>query len=95
MPTYEYRCGKCGHQFEEFHGIRDRKPRRCPRCGGRARRVPAGGVGLIFRGSGFYITDHRSKDYKDKVKKEKSESPKPASGDSRTSTGPKRGPAKA
>jgi len=95
MPTYEYRCEKCGHQFEEFHGIRDRKPRRCPRCKGRARRVPPGGVGLIFKGSGFYITDYRSKDYKEKAKQEKSQGGKPSSGESKTSSGAKHGPSKA
>ena len=94
MPTYEYRCEKCGHQFEVFHGIRDRKPRRCPRCRSRARRVPAGGAGLIFRGSGFYITDYRSKDYKEKAKQEKSGEAKPSSGDSRASGGSKKGPEK-
>ena len=95
MPTYEYRCGKCGHQFEVFHGIRDQRPRRCPRCRGRARRVPAGGAGLLFRGSGFYITDNRSKEYKEKAKQEKSSGGKPSSGDSKTSGAAKRAPGKA
>ena len=72
MPTYAYRCRKCGHEFEEFHSIRDTKPRRCPKCKGRADRVPAGGAGLLFKGSGFYITDYRSKDYKEKAKKDSS-----------------------
>jgi putative FmdB family regulatory protein len=72
MPTYAYRCRKCGHEFEEFHSIRDSKPRRCPKCKGRADRVPAGGAGLLFKGSGFYITDYRSKDYKEKAKKDSS-----------------------
>lgn len=70
MPTYTYRCRKCEHAFEEFHGIRDNKPRKCPQCGARAERVPAGGGGLLFKGTGFYITDYRSKAYKDKAKKE-------------------------
>lgn len=82
MPTYDYRCKKCGHRFEVFHGIKDETPRRCPRCRGRAQRVPAGGAGLIFRGSGFYITDYRSRDYKEKASKEhpaegKAEAPGP------------------
>ena len=72
MPTYDYRCTKCGHTFEVFHGISETAVRRCPQCKGRARRVPAGGGGLIFRGSGFYITDYRSKDYKEKSRQEKS-----------------------
>ena len=70
MPTYLYRCRKCGHEFEEFHGIRDVKPRKCPKCGTRADKVPAGGAGLLFKGSGFYITDYRSSSYKEKAKKE-------------------------
>jgi putative FmdB family regulatory protein len=94
MPTYEYRCTKCENQFEVFHGIHERTVRKCPRCGGRARRVPAGGAGLIFRGSGFYITDYRSKDYKEKAKQEKSGESKPSSGDSGASGGSKKGPEK-
>ena len=71
MPTYEYRCTK-GHTFELFHSIRDDKPKRCPKCGARAKRVPARGAGLLFKGSGFYITDYRSKSYKEKASAEKS-----------------------
>ena len=74
MPTYQYRCAK-GHEFELFHSIKDDKPKRCPKCGARAKRVPAGGAGLLFKGSGFYITDYRSKSYKEKASAEK---PKPA-----------------
>ena len=70
MPTYAYRCRKCEHAFEEFHGIRDEKPRKCPKCGARAARVPGGGAGLLFKGTGFYITDYRSKSYTDSAKKE-------------------------
>jgi len=70
MPTYTYRCPKCETAFEEFHGIRDNKPRKCPKCGARAVRVPAGGAGLLFKGSGFYITDYRSKSYREKARKE-------------------------
>jgi putative FmdB family regulatory protein len=53
MPTYHYRCTKCEHEFELFHGIRDESTRRCPRCKGKAKRVPAGGAGLLFKGSGL------------------------------------------
>jgi len=82
MPTYVYQCSK-GHQFEVFHSISDEKPRKCPKCGARAKRVPAGGAGLLFKGSGFYITDYRSKGYKDKAKSESA--PKP--GDSKSDPG--------
>jgi len=90
MPTYDYRCPK-GHQFEVFHGIKDRTRQKCPVCGARARKVPAGGAGLIFKGTGFYITDYRSKDYKDKAKADKSSETKSSSGDSGASGGSKKG----
>jgi len=85
MPTYDYRCEK-GHTFELFHGIKDETPKACPTCGASARRVPAGGGGLLFRGSGFYITDYRSSNYKERAKAEKSGgsgggSSKPSGGD--------------
>ena len=70
MPTYDYRCTKCGHRFELFHGIKDETVKRCPRCKGKAERVPAGGAGILFKGSGFYITDYRSKSYKEGKKKD-------------------------
>jgi len=69
MPTYVYRCEN-GHTFELFHSISDESPKRCPECGAEAKRVPAGGAGFLFKGSGFYITDYRSKGYKESAKKE-------------------------
>jgi putative FmdB family regulatory protein len=71
MPTYVYRCKKCKHTFELFHSITDESVKRCPRCKAKAERVPAGGAGILFKGSGFYITDYRSKSYKDKARQEK------------------------
>ncbi len=71
MPTYDYRCEK-GHVFELFHGIKDETPKTCPKCGTPAKRVPAGGGGLLFKGSGFHVTDYRSKSYKEKARAEKS-----------------------
>lgn len=71
MPTYEYACTKCGHRFEVFHSISDDTPRRCPKCRAKAKRVPAGGAGILFKGSGFYITDYRSESYKKAAKKDK------------------------
>jgi len=70
MPTYVYRCKK-GHEFELFHSISDDSPKRCPKCRSGAKRVPAGGSGVLFKGSGFYATDYRSKGYKESAKKEK------------------------
>jgi putative FmdB family regulatory protein len=72
MPTYDYRCRKCGHRFELFHSIKDDKPKRCPKCKGRADRMISGGVGILFKGSGFYTTDYRSSHYKERAKQEKS-----------------------
>jgi putative FmdB family regulatory protein len=72
MPTYDYRCTKCGHHFELFHSIKDETVKRCPRCRGKAVRVPSAGAGILFKGSGFYITDYRSSSYKEKAKQEKS-----------------------
>ncbi len=57
MPTYEYRCPE-GHAFERFQKITDSSRVKCPECGRVARRVISGGAGLIFKGSGFYITDY-------------------------------------
>lgn len=70
MPTYVYECRKCGHRFEVFHSMTDQKPRKCPRCGRRAVRVPSAGGALIFKGSGFHITDYRSSSYKERAKSE-------------------------
>jgi putative FmdB family regulatory protein len=57
MPTYQYRCPD-GHEFERFEKMSDRPRTRCPECGRVAARVISGGAGLIFKGSGFYITDY-------------------------------------
>ena len=84
MPTYEYECRKCGHRFETFQSMKDEPLKKCEKCGGELRRLIGTGAGIIFKGSGFYQTDYRSKSYKDKAKSEKpktesggSESPKP------------------
>ncbi|HOP07172.1 MAG TPA: zinc ribbon domain-containing protein [candidate division Zixibacteria bacterium] len=63
MPTYLYHCLDCKYEFEEFQSITDPVIDKCPKCGGRAERIITGGVGFLFKGSGFYITDHRSASY--------------------------------
>jgi putative FmdB family regulatory protein len=68
MPTYEYQCVKCQHRFEEFHGMSERPKLKCPVCGGRVERLISGGAGLLFKGSGFYITDYRSDGYRKAAK---------------------------
>jgi putative FmdB family regulatory protein len=92
MPTYEYVCEKCDHQFEKFQPIADKALAVCPKenCGqrkwgrGKVRRLIGGGAGLLFKGSGFYITDYRSEGYKAAAKKEAS----PPSGDAKTPSTP-------
>jgi len=60
MPTYDYRCESCGHVFELFHGMTENPAPCCPECGGKSTRLISGGAALIFKGNGFYATDHRS-----------------------------------
>ena len=61
MPTYEYECKKCGNRFERYQSINARPLRKCPKCGGRVRRIIGAGGGVIFKGSGFYETDYKRK----------------------------------
>jgi putative FmdB family regulatory protein len=78
MPTYEYICEKCGHQFEQVQPISARPLTICPedlcarrRWGkGKVKRAISTGGGLIFKGSGFYTTDYRSEKYKEAAKKD-------------------------
>lgn len=64
MPTYEYRCPACHHEFEKFQKMSDKPGAPCPECGADAERLLSGGAGLLFKGSGFYITDYRSDSYR-------------------------------
>jgi putative FmdB family regulatory protein len=61
MPTYEYYCTSCGLEFEEFQSIASEPINICPKCKGQVKRRISGGTGLIFKGSGFYITDYKNK----------------------------------
>lgn len=62
MPTYEYICTKCGHEMESFHSMKDKPLTQCPSCKRRTlKRQVGGGAGLIFKGTGFYITDYKKK----------------------------------
>jgi putative FmdB family regulatory protein len=86
MPTYEYHCQKCDQNFEMFQSMRDKPLRECPKehCRlakwghGKVKRLLGTGAGIIFKGSGFYSTDYRSKAYQEAAKKE---SPVAASGE--------------
>jgi putative FmdB family regulatory protein len=78
MPTYEYHCEKCGKNFDVFQSMRDQAFTECPQdhCQqpewghGKVKRLLGTGAGLIFKGSGFYITDYRSNNYKEGAKKD-------------------------
>ena len=91
MPTYEYVCTRCGQQFEKFQPIAEKPLTVCPKelCKlkkwgkGRVKKLIGAGAGLIFKGSGFYITDYRSEGYKQAAKKES------GAGDAKTSGGEK------
>lgn len=94
MPTYEYECEACTHNFDEFQGITDPPLKKCPKCGKRRlRRVIGAGGAVIFRGSGFYQTDYRSESYK-KAAKADSDSSKSSSAGSSDSTSAKSGDSK-
>ena len=77
MPTYEYKCDNCGHLFDFYQSMNDDKLTKCPECGKETlKRLIGTGGGLIFKGSGFYLTD-----YKDKPAEKTSSSPAAASSD--------------
>lgn len=62
MPTYEYKCSNCGYIFETFQSIKDNPIKKCPKCQkDTLKRLISGGAGLIFKGSGFYLTDYKMK----------------------------------
>ncbi len=59
MPTYDYECTECGYSFEYFQSMSDEPLKKCPECNGKVRRLIGGGLGVIFKGSGFYVTDNK------------------------------------
>jgi putative FmdB family regulatory protein len=90
MPTYEYACQKCGHEFEALQSMSAAPMKICPKdlCPqkkwgrGLVKKKISAGAGLLFKGSGFYITDYRSEGYKQSAKKD-SGTPAPAGGESK------------
>ena len=79
MPTYEYQCDACEHNFDEFQSIKDKPLKKCPQCGkNKLRRVFGAGAAVLFKGSGFYETDYRSESYKKSAKADQ-EAAKPSS----------------
>lgn len=96
MPTYEYACEKCGQNFELFQSMKDKPLTTCPKdhCAqkrwgkGKVKRLLGTGAGLIFKGSGFYITDYRSEGYKAAAKKDSDAGKPAASSDSKPAAKP-------
>lgn len=80
MPTYSYRCNECGHEFDIRQKFSDDPLTECPRCHGDIRRV-VNSVGVLFKGSGFYVTDNRNG--------RSSTAPAPSASDSSESSGEK------
>ena len=71
MPTYDYECEACAHEFELFQSISDPVKRKCPECGKlKLRRLFGTGAAVVFKGSGFYETDYRSESYKKAAEKD-------------------------
>ncbi len=79
MPTYDYRCEACEHEFEEFQSIKDDPLKDCPECGKpKLRRLLGTGAAIVFKGSGFYQTDYRSESYKKRAAEDKPAVDKPS-----------------
>lgn len=96
MPTYEYVCEHCGHEFEQFQAITARPLRKCPHCGRRSlQRLIGCGGGVIFKGSGFYQTDYRSEAYKKAAEAEKKGASSGSEGSAKTKEGSQKSPAEA
>jgi putative FmdB family regulatory protein len=76
MPTYQYKCLECGHDFEMFQKMSDEPIKECPKCKGEVKRLLGAGAGPIFKGSGFYHTDYKNKS--EKSEGSKTSKPKPS-----------------
>ncbi len=82
MPTYDYQCDACGHKFEAFQQITAAALKKCPQCKkNKLRRLFGAGAALVFKGSGFYITDYRSDSYKKAASAEKGDSSSKSGGE--------------
>ena len=87
MPTYEYKCDACGAEFERFQSIKAAPVKVCPECKkAKVRRLISSGAGLIFKGSGFYITDYRSDGYKKAAQSDSGTSTTASSGSTSTAS---------
>jgi len=89
MPTYQYECSACKHSFEELQSMKDDALTKCPKCKKKKlQRLMGTGAGLLFKGSGFYITDYRSDSYKSAAK---ADAGTPAKSEGGSSSGDKGG----
>lgn len=89
MPTYEYICNACGHEFEKFQSITAAPVKECPECGKKkASRKISVGAGFIFKGSGFYETDYRGDSYKKAAEADKAPSTESKSSESASDAKP-------
>src|SRR3954451_8322774 len=98
MPTYDYICDACGHEFEVFESIKADPQTVCPECQqARLRRKIGPGAAILFKGSGFYQTDYRSESYKQRAKADQpaDSSSKPADSSSKPADAPKSDSSKA
>jgi putative FmdB family regulatory protein len=87
MPTYDYVCDACKHEFELYQSIKDDPKKQCPECGKKKlRRLIGPGAAIVFKGSGFYTTDYRSEAYKKAAEADKPKSDKPAEKSAETAT---------
>lgn len=87
MPTYDYICDSCKHEFEAYESIKADSQTTCPACHAETlRRKIGGGAAILFKGSGFYQTDYRSESYKSAAKADKA--PEPAKSDSSSASPP-------
>ena len=92
MPTYEYVCQQCKRRHDALQSITAKPLTKCAKCGGRLKRLMGSGAGFLFKGSGFYITDYRSKRYHEAKKKDQpsgGSSPSPSPSPSSSAPKPK------
>lgn len=90
MPTYDYVCDHCGDKFEHFQSMSSEPLKRCTKCKRKKlRRLIGAGAGLVFKGSGFYITDYRSESYKQRAEADRKSSNGSANGSSSGQTSSK------
>ena len=94
MPVYTYRCEACGVQFDKTQKFSDQPLTRCPECGKKSLHKVYSPVGIVFKGSGFYATDHRSPSGQSRSAAHNEEKSSPSSADEKPAASPSPAPAK-